>query len=298
MASSMSLDDYFKCNNETPFVDNIVKALRENIIGEPEEKHKSFNITMLCLFSGKTPTCEYYICKKLKELYRFKTMNVILIDIYCPEPLIQTDADIIKNIHKKGLTKKFNIDDITCYNFANLNELLNKGLILDENTYCFALNPQHNKKPPEGTPYGKPSDKIFPGHPDYNIHLGMYEFFNTYWLNRPVLYAFRGNPPPIVIFCPTIDQPYEGLTKLYSLTYKNFNINKVFNMNNNNKVLKNETGKYKSNIVNLCLPSISGGSKTKNIKKRTLKTKKKIRKYINLHKSKKYRKYKNHYNFI
>ena len=298
----MNLYDYFKCDNETPFVDHIVKALRENIIGEPEEKHKSFNITMLCLFSGQTPTCEYYICKKLKELYIFKTMNVILIDIYCPAPLINT---AIVKIHKEGLKKKFNIDDITCYNFADFNNLLKpnelqNNLILDENTYCFALNPQHNDKPPEGTPYGNPSDKIFPDHPSYNIYLGMYEFFNTYWLNRSVLYAFRGNPPPIVIFCPTVDKPYEGLTKLYSLTYKNFNINKVFTMNNNNKVLKNETGKYKSNIVNLCLSSISGGSKNKNIKKKTLKTKtkKKIRKYINLHKSKKYRKYKNHYYFI
>lgn len=263
MASPINLYDYFNCNNKTPFVDHIVNALKENIIGEPEEKHKSFNITMLCLFSGQTPTCEYYICKKLKELYIFETMNVILIDIYCPASLIKTDTDINIKIYKDELKKNFNIDNVTCYNFAKLNELFNEGLILDENTYCIGLNPQHNKKPPEGTPYGKPSDKIFPGHPDYNIHLGMYEFFNKYWLNRPVLYAFRGNPPPIVIFCPTVDQPYEGLTKLYSLTGENFDINKVFNMNNNNKVLKNETGNYKSNIVNLCLPLTFGGSKKK-----------------------------------
>jgi len=297
MASSMNLDDYFKCNNDTPFVNHIVKALRENIIGEPEEKHKLLNITMLCLFSGPTPTCEYYICKKLKELYiSIKTMNVILIDIYCPRFLIdESTVEIYKNI----LKQKFNIDNITCYNFAVLNELLkNNESFLGENTYCIGLNPQHNNKPAEGAPYGKPSDKIFPGHPYYNIHLGMYEFFNTYWLNRPVLYAFRGNPPPIVIFCPTVDQPYEGLTKLYSLTGENFDINKVFNMNNNNnKVLKNETGNYKSNIVKLCLPLTSGGSKKK-ISKTNTKTKKKTRKNINLHKSKKNKKYNKHYKFI
>jgi hypothetical protein len=68
-------------------------------------------------------------------------------------------------------------------------------------------------------------------------------------------------------------------------------------MNNNNKVLKNETGKYKSNIVNLCLPVTSGGSKKK-ISKTNTKTKKKTRKNINLHKSKKNKKYNKHYKFI
>lgn len=299
MASSINSDDYFKCNYETSFVNHIVKALRENIIGEPHENHKLLNITVLCLFSGPTPTCEYYICLKLKELYKFKTLNIIFIDKFCPDSIATSPNEKIiwNDIKTKNdsLSEHLKINKFECYNFAYLiDELEKKKLILDKNTFCFALNPEHGEKPLEGIPYGRPSNRILPGHPDYNIHLGMYEFFNTYWLNRKVLYAYRGKPPPIVIFCPTVEQSYEGLVKLFTLTNKNFDINKVFTMNNNNKVLKNETDKYKSNIVNLCLPSISGGSKIKNIRK----TKTKTRKNINLHKSKKNRKYKKHYNFI
>ena len=55
-----------------------------NLIRESKESKESKIITIIFLFSGDTPDCEYEICNLLNTKYIIKT-NVILVDINQPQ---------------------------------------------------------------------------------------------------------------------------------------------------------------------------------------------------------------------
>ena len=282
------MDDILKYNEKLNIstAKYIFKALcdYEDLIARTKESPEN-KICIVFLFSGTKPDCEYEICRLIKEKIPESIISVILVDINHPE------KDSIY-ITKK---EEYGIKDISPQNFDILNHLHKiKPNRFKPNTYIIGIHPQHNSLTTKilnrsVSPY------IMRNYTSNEIKnkLGMYEFFDTCWKNKKVLYAFRGNPeyypgdninnlsldtivfkPPIVvIFCSTEEDTYKNIQTIFEKGKSIFNLPK-----NDDGTLQFHNMTVKNNstyVYNSCKPDQSAGYKKQHSK--TKKTKFKIK---------------------
>ena len=207
--------------------------------------HKEI-IRFIFLFSGPKPDCEFEICKILKVEYGIDNLFVILVDINNPKE----DSNYKKNKESYGINKLGFRDFYSLNNdFTHLLERTGK-LFLQKYTYCIAIHPQHNSLAKaiinKNNKFAE-SKKL--------LIYGMYDFFNKHWLNKKVLYVFRGNPeyyesekdfkllkelslatnnftsivfkpPVIVIFCTSVEEQYIDIHTIFNKGESKFNLPK------------------------------------------------------------------------
>jgi hypothetical protein len=237
------MDDKLKSYNELLNISTakyIVKALCDyEDLKIRTSKSINNKIHIVFLFSGVKPDCEYEICRKIKDLIPESNIFITLVDINQP------DKDSIYFTNKAD----YGIDKIETLIFSQLNwfyKVCPKRFI--PNTYFIGIHPQHNDP-------SKDKKKLNMSSSPYKIRnytsnekdmkFGMYDFFNNCWINKKVLYAFRGNPeyttgeivtnsslsvefkpPVVVIFCVS-----ENETEKYIDIYSVFEKGKsIFNL--------------------------------------------------------------------
>ena len=178
----------------------------------------------------------------------YSTISITLVDINQP------DKDSIYFTNKAD----YGIDGIETLIFLQLN-WFHKICPhrFKPNTYFIGIHPQHNDP-------SKDTKKLNMSISPYRMRnytsnekdkkFGMYEFFNNCWINKKVLYAFRGNPeyisgnnitnsslsiefkpPVVVIFCVSETEKYKDIHSIFEKGKSIFNLPKneegIINLN-------------------------------------------------------------------
>jgi hypothetical protein len=271
------MDDKLKYYNELLNISTakyIVKALcdYEDLIKRTETSNNN-TIQIVFLFSGPKPDCEYEICKIIKDKIPDSRIDITLVDIHQPNE----DSIYITN------KKEYGINTVQMISFSKLN-LFHKMCPrrFKPNTYIIGIHPQHDALTKKilntsSSPYKMRSytsneiDKI----------LGMYEFFDNCWLNKKILYAFRGNPedednikdlslnsiefkpPVVVIFCNTETEKYIDIQSVFEKGKSIFNLPKNDDELQFNKMTVKDNSTY---VYNACNLTQSAGYKKKHSK--------------------------------
>jgi len=237
--SPQEIDYKTQLNEHT--ADKIVEALFANTnISQILTSDTYKEIIILFLFSGNPneESCEFKIFQKIFKICETttpttktqKTLRCIFID----KIFDNTETHVFK--FGNNLSYAINIG-----NFAYVNRNITK--ILGENVFCIGIHPQHYPLPKIDEliidyTYYIPRVKRATQEDIDSERYDMYRFFNLY-VNRQILYVFRGNPeslinyntefpitnstiqkytfksPIIIIFCTSESKPYINIDTVF-----------------------------------------------------------------------------------